>query len=72
MSKSLVNEAREASETALDQIRCLTQELARVTTDRDRQRNFCLFFQKQALDYEHKYHQSAESLTKERLKQNSG
>lgn len=64
---SLADDTREITETALEQIRCLTEELAAVTTDRDRQENFRVLFQGQAMKYRNRYHETLETLYRERI-----
>lgn len=64
----LIKEAHTLSATALEQVRCLTEELITVRADRDRQENFRLFFQRQALEYERRYHETVETLALERLR----
>ena len=64
----LVKEAQTLSATALEQVRCLTEELIAVKTDRDREHNFRLHFQGEALKYKQKYHLAVEALALERLR----
>lgn len=68
----LVKEAQTLSATALEWVRCLTEELIAVRTDRDRQENFRRLFQREALKYRDKYHLAAEALTLSRLDQITG
>lgn len=63
----LVKEAQTLSATALEQVRSLTEELIAIKTDRDRQENFRYLFQRYALEYEQKYHQTRESLIRARI-----
>ena len=65
--QKLVEEAQTLSATALKQVRRLTEELIAARTDRNREHNFRLFFQKQALEYERRYHKTVEGLILERL-----
>lgn len=51
----------------VDQVRHLTEELIEVQTDRDRQENFRLFFQRRALEYKRRYHETMEGLVLERI-----
>jgi len=64
---NLVEKAQTLSATALEQVKCLTEELIAVRTDRDRQHNFRLLFQRQALEYKRRYHETIEALILERL-----
>jgi hypothetical protein len=65
---NVADETRQVSEAALEQIGCLTEELIAARTDRDREHNFRLHFQGEALKYKQKYHLAVESLALERLR----
>ena len=51
----------------VEQVKHLTEELISVRTDRDRQENFRRVFQRKALEYKRRYHETVEGLILERL-----
>jgi len=59
----------EASKQVIEQITKLTQEVIKLRTERDSERNFRLLFQRRAFEFRHKYHEAMERLCLVGIKQ---